>query len=1331
MDRTIHVGLERVARRFRSVRLAWLLSLLWACLAIVFSLIHRFAINSENDLSRVAVTGADLQLPILGTVSLITLCWYAAIVLAIIVTFLCLQSYKNKQWTAIRIEEHHPDLKQRLLTVLDPNQTYSSPFLRKQLEAETVEHAQEHRWSNTVPSTRLITAWSVQLVALLLAFYAGAKVANSSNTRELMLGRGTKLPASDISSIEILPGDVEIERGTDIVITARFPLASIPTDVWVESTASHLPPSNNLPHREPSLSFSPPSLATVNARINLQKSLSDPVFGGTVRRISQDLDYKVLADGFESALYKIKVFDFPQLVRADVEVHSPPYAKKETDTGPRLVEDTRRVTVAEGSELKWTLFVNKTLTNVSMRNTESGEVLALQQSSNSESHSSLEWTAAMTASRSSQWELELVDADGRNAKFKERFHIKVIPNLPPTIQLTNASDLTASPLQELTLQAKLKNEFEVKRAGITIFSDESTPLEFELEGTRDKSGATTVEHRLDLETLNAQPDDFISYYFWAEDLDTNGEIRRTEGEMFFVEVRPFEEIYREGNSGASEEQSQSSESSANSQAAAQAENLAELQKKIISGTWNLLRSVKSRSSTISAERLPAPLIGDESIATLVESQSQALELTAPLDSSVQDQRSRVYIEDARKAMRDAKQYLESASEGDPIQNLTQALSSEKLAYESLLKLRAREHSIVRSRQQSSSSQSQSSSQQNRQQQIDQLELDEDDSNYQNQQQASESGSTNNEQEARQVMNRLDELARRQKDLNEQLKQMESALREAKTEEERQELEEQLKRLRENQEEMLRDTDELIDRMNQPQNRQTMEKSREQVENVRDQLQQSNQALSQNETSAALNSGSRALEQMNETREQLRQESATQLQQSMQNLLDQSRRVQEQHRQLQNDLDRGGSNQANSSRRGNSEFNENEITDSENNNVDSAVEELTEDATPLRPQGASRDGNENQEAWAGLKNQVEQLLEDVQKSVETAESSEPLLAEQLYESFRQTKQNKVEEKLDQVRQLVERGLFDPAKSLSDEAGNSIDQLTKQIESASEQILGSEQESLRRALREIDESRNELSELATESEDTVTSQPLETDEQSRAPGNGQDETQTTNAAENPSEVNNQSPANNTPSNGDASTDADAPNEALSPSYSSSDQSNSEEPGSNQSRIESFLPNRSPSQSSSSRGEASPSQNGPANESSSRQGSNRDSRGALNRPLPADSPLTGGDYQKWSDRLRDAEELIRDENLRLELTQVREAAREMRIQYRRHSKVPEWDLVDQLIAEPLHRIREKVNEELLRNAAEKNALVPIDRDPVPSQFQRQLEQYYENLGRSAPQP
>jgi hypothetical protein len=111
--------------------------------------------------------------------------------------------------------------------------------------------------------------------------------------------------------------------------------------------------------------------------------------------------------------------------------------------------------------------------------------------------------------------------------------------------------------------------------------------------------------------------------------------------------------------------------------------------------------------------------------------------------------------------------------------------------------------------------------------------------------------------------------------------------------------------------------------------------------------------------------------------------------------------------------------------------------------------------------------------------------------------------------------------------------------------------------------------------------------------------------------------------------------------------------------------------------------------------------------------------------ESPLTGGGYTDWSDRLRDVEELVSDPELRWQATQIRQAAREVRSEYNKHAADPQWSEVEDMIAAPLRDLKRKVADELIRRAAKKTEIVPVDRDPVPSEFTRSVQQYYENLG------
>ncbi|MDE0867032.1 MAG: hypothetical protein OSA98_24910 [Rubripirellula sp.] len=112
-------------------------------------------------------------------------------------------------------------------------------------------------------------------------------------------------------------------------------------------------------------------------------------------------------------------------------------------------------------------------------------------------------------------------------------------------------------------------------------------------------------------------------------------------------------------------------------------------------------------------------------------------------------------------------------------------------------------------------------------------------------------------------------------------------------------------------------------------------------------------------------------------------------------------------------------------------------------------------------------------------------------------------------------------------------------------------------------------------------------------------------------------------------------------------------------------------------------------------------------------------------ASDPLTGDGFIEWSDRLRDVEEMVDSPELRSEAARIRDRAREVRLEFRRNSKEPQWNLVEKMIATPLRELKRNVSDELLRRSADKSAPVPIDRDPVPVEFTDAVQKYYESLG------
>ena len=85
----------------------------------------------------------------------------------------------------------------------------------------------------------------------------------------------------------------------------------------------------------------------------------------------------------------------------------------------------------------------------------------------------------------------------------------------------------------------------------------------------------------------------------------------------------------------------------------------------------------------------------------------------------------------------------------------------------------------------------------------------------------------------------------------------------------------------------------------------------------------------------------------------------------------------------------------------------------------------------------------------------------------------------------------------------------------------------------------------------------------------------------------------------------------------------------------------------------------------------------------------------------------------------------DLRNTVASARERAQAARQQFKRDLKKPDWAVVRLQVVNPLVEVRDRIAEELARRES-KEALVPIDRDPVPTRYSEMVRRYYEQLGK-----
>lgn len=966
--------LERVARRYRGF-FAW--KRLAIC-ALVFALIGLLCLG----LAYAMGWGGQVVAPFLAGIAILAL---------IVSVSTARASARDRRWVARQVEAKHSNLRDLLSTAVEqkpslPNARFG--YLQTVVIQNAVQHSQRHDWLDVLPSRKLRrTRWAGLLsLVLLAAVTGGLAVYAKQHETSLHLPLLPQPPAEALEyRVTVSPGDTEAERGSSLVVTARF---------------EGLVPDNA------TLVYQFDDEDAV--RVPMSLSLSDPLFGGHLADVRRDFTYHVEYSGQSTEDFRVSVYDLPELERADASLRFPEYTSQET----KLVEDTRRITAVEGTELTLLCRLNIPVEQAQLVG-EDGETVELQATTDDPTMYKMTQTLQETA----RYDLELVAEKGRRNKLPPEFVFRVTPNRPPDVKVAMpAKDVRVSPIEELETAGSVWDDIGLNSYGISYELAGAEEKQIVLGGQATEKERQQIEHLIELETLQAQPDQLLSYYFWAEDFGPDGKPRRTLGDMYFAEVRHFEEIFREGQQPPGGQQSQQQQQQG--QNAQQAGQLAELQKQIINATWTVIR--REVGSTPTDDFTP-------DVQKLLDSQTELLAPLAELAEKLQDPQSGQHVADVKQHMDDAITHLTEAVQASSIDSLHPALTAEKAAYQALLRLRAREHRVSRGQpQQSQTAQSSASGSQSRaQQQLEQLQLNNKQNRYETQQQALSQQDLAN-QENLQVLNRLRDLARRQDDLNRRLKELQSALEEAQTEEEREEIRRQLKRLRDQEDELLRDLDELAERMERPENQESMADARQNLEQTRRNMRQTSEALREGQVSRAVASGTRAERELKEMREEFQNRTANRFSEEMRQLRDEARRLDQREDEL--------------------------------------AQQLRDLEQPDRERRQLGDRSKREEVSEGLRQQrddLQRLLKGMQETSEDAEDAEPLMARQLYDSIRQTQQGRVDDALEASRRLLDAGLMDQSRNVEAVAGQGIEELKEGVEKAADNVLGDETEALRRA------------------------------------------------------------------------------------------------------------------------------------------------------------------------------------------------------------------------------------------------------------------------------
>jgi hypothetical protein len=1221
-------------------------------------------------------------------------------------------------------------------------------FLEKRVVSQATDHAATHEWSR-------ILAGSHQRFWKFFAFFAVLVWINSwfFAKRSWTLAHAKPIPGANLTvsptaspapefSATITPGDTEIERGSRLVVEATF-AKDVPADAALIIS--------ELDGKE-------------RDRIPMRLTVDEKVFGGMIAKVDKDARYHVEFGDGKSKQHTITTFVYPKLEQVDVKITPPAYTK----LPPKEIKNTMKISAMEGSSIDFSLKVNKPVKDAELFG-EDKTSLPLKPSAKDPTV----LVATMKAEKTQKWRVHLVDDKERANKNPPWISVTVQSNQLAKIEVVFPKrDVQVSQIQELPVEAKVWDDLGVTKSGASFSIAGKTKDVIFKHGITEPSKKQEVKELLALETEDTSPRQLVSYHFWAEDTGPQGEVRRAMSDMFFAEVRHFEDIFREGESPPGPP---------GKEPKGDTDKLVELEKQIVNATWRLVRDTNAGKTMETAE----PDAG-----VVQESQAMALEQTKEAMEKAEDAQIKTALTEAWKSMKDALDPLGMAAEEKKRASLNQALTFEQSALEWLHQAQSREHMIMRSK----SKQSASGKQKQMQNQLMELEMKQDEQRYEEEKQATEE-QTAEQQENLQVLNRLKELARRQEALAEKMKELQKQLDQAKTEQEKEELQNQLKRLEEEQKQLVNDLDDLKERMEKPENAANMAEAKQQLEQTREQVNEAAEKLKEQQLAEAANSATRAQRELEKMQEDFKEKTAKRFSDEMKQMRQQAREVAEKQKQIAESL-------------------ENQKTGEPSGDTSADLDKM------LKGGEASRQIQDQQD-------KVTKLLEDMKRVSEQAEGNNPLLHRRLYEAVREAKTGGLEEHLDEARMQSRYGQRAEAQDAERKANTLVDQLQKGVEKAAESVLGSETEALRMARTELDKLIKEAGQEGQQGQGKPGEEKTEGNAKAQASSNepkeggkpsdqskGEAKADGQKPGDKPSDMAGKEPGEGKPGQegqkGQSGLEEPKPGQMAQgqkPGESKGEQPGQapgegkqpgEQPGQQQAQAdpsqqgqggqkdqEGQKPGESPGESKGSQpgegpqmaqgegkegaggkkgtggkpGEAGqggqggqpspensaePQQNGAqqlsANRSPQQQPGGQDRNrvgggggggnegGAFffdqGAEVANDRPFTGGGYDRWTDRLRNVEELLNQPELRNEAAKVLDNARAMRIDHERNDAAPQVDHLQMRILNPLVELRDRVAEELAKRDT-KNPMVPVDRDPVPPAFRELVKRYYQELG------
>ena len=381
-------------------------------------------------------------------------------------------------------------------------------------------------------------------------------------------------------------------------------------------------------------------------------------FGYEIFNINENMEYYVTANGIESERYTVEVFDMPKVTAVEVTYTYPEY----TQLNPITQQGEGNIRAVAGSQAEVRITTNKAIESATL-------TVEAQDPTPMLISDGRTLTTTLDVLTDGKYTVKLLCVDGFNNQTPIEYTITAIPDEPPEVAIKEPGrDIKATKLEEVKVLAEAVDDYGVENMTLMYSVGSSEPQELEAETVEVKekkiiSGAYVFY----LEELDVEPGEIISYYAQATDNNTRTGPGTGTSELYFIEVRPFNERYMQMDAEgqqAPEEQP--------------FPNLISDQRAIIKNTW---KHIHSRPSPMTENYQSAvKKIGDEQDQLKDKTQRVTDELSMSMRDANVDPEMLMNLEEAVAKMGEASGELHAIKpkaalphEQDALELLTKAM----------------------------------------------------------------------------------------------------------------------------------------------------------------------------------------------------------------------------------------------------------------------------------------------------------------------------------------------------------------------------------------------------------------------------------------------------------------------------------------------------------------------------------------------------------------------------------------------------------------------------------------------------------------------------------